>query len=427
MPSSSPSLHVALLGPAATQDFSELGGHALGGLPAGYPGAPFMASLARGLLERGHRVTVVSLASDMPCEHGALARRRWGPLEIVFAPMRPRAWPLNGRRPGYIWDLLRFERQGLRQALASVDPDVVHAHWPYEFAWAAIDSGLPHVVTCHDSPFRIARLYRGWRHGAYRRIRAWMAWHALRRARCVTAVSPYMVQEVASLCRSAAHLVPNPVDTTLGAARPKERAAGTRARVLMVCNGWSDLKNPQAGLRAFDMLSRVMPEVELVLLGADYEEGGVAQRWCDQAGITGRLRFVGPVRYGEVAQWMTGSDLLLHPALEESFGMVAAEALVAGLPVICGERSGALPWVVGGAGRLVDVTRPSAIAQALLELLQHGERRAQLADLGRETVKARFAVAPVVQAYEALYLRAMDDAAARDPSTVPAIGGRTWN
>lgn len=427
MPAPSPSLHVALLGPAATRDFFELGGHALDGLPAGYPGAPFMASLARGLLERGHRVTVVSLASDMPCEQGALARRRSGALELVFAPMRPRAWPLNGRRPGYIWDLLRFERQGLRRALASIGPDVVHAHWPYEFAWAAIDSGLPHVVTCHDSPFRIARLYRGWRHGAYRRIRAWMAWHALRRARCVTAVSPYMVQEVAPLCRGAAHLVPNPVDTTIGAARPMERAAGTRARVLMVCNGWSELKNPQAGLRAFDIVSRSLPDTELVLLGADYGEGGVAQRWCEQAGIAGRLRFVGPVSYGEVAQWMTGSDLLLHPALEESFGMVAAEALAAGLPVVCGERSGALPWVVGGAGRLVDVTSPAAIAQAMLDLLQHGEDRARLGDLGRQAVKARFAVAPVVQAYEALYVQAMGERAAREAVPSLAFGGGPWN
>jgi glycosyltransferase involved in cell wall biosynthesis len=236
-----------------------------------------------------------------------------------------------------------------------------------------------------------------------------------------------MVQEVAPLCRGAAHLVPNPVDTTIGAARPMERAAGTRARVLMVCNGWSELKNPQAGLRAFDIVSRSLPDTELVLLGADYGEGGVAQRWCEQAGIAGRLRFVGPVSYGEVAQWMTGSDLLLHPALEESFGMVAAEALAAGLPVVCGERSGALPWVVGGAGRLVDVTSPAAIAQAMLDLLQHGEHRARLGDLGRQAVKARFAVAPVVQAYEALYVQAMGERAAREAVPSLAFGGGPWN
>lgn len=420
-------LHVALLGPAATQDFLGLGGSALEGLPAGYPGAPLMASLARGLLERGHRVSVVSLAPDMRCDGPPLARRRLGSLELVFAPMRPRAWPFNGWRPGYIWDLLRFERKGLRHALASVAPDVVHAHWPYEFAWAAIDSGLPHVVTCHDSPFRIARYYRGWRHGAYRRVRACMAWHSLRRARCVTAVSPYMVQEVASLCRSAAHLVPNPVDTARAAALPMARAPGTRARVLMVCNGWSELKNPQAGLRAFDLVARRLPDVELVLLGADYAEGGVAQRWCDEARLAARPRFVGPVSHDEVAQWMAGSDLLLHPTLEESFGMVAAEALAAGLPVICGERSGALPWVVGEGGRLVDVTRPEAMAQAMLELLGQGEARRQMGQAGRRGVSRRFPVAAVVQAYEALYLQASGRAASGSLPHPTTAGVSPWN
>lgn len=394
-------LHVALLGPAATQDFAALGGLALEGLPVGYPGAPLMATLAAGLLERGHRVTVISMSAGLPCRARSSVRRRCGSLELVYVPMRERAWPPNGWRPGHILDLFRFERQGLREVLRDVRPDVVHAHWAYEFAWAALESRLPHVVTCHDSPFRVARHHRGWKLGGYRRIKAWMAWHALRRAGCVTAVSPYLAEEVAGLCRSVPHVVPNPVAPAPGPMGAPPRSAGPR--VLMVCNGWGALKNPQAGLQAFAQVARTLPQAELVLLGEDFAEGGIAQRWCEEAGITGRLRFVGPVRHDEVAAWMAGSDLLLHPSLEESFGMVAAEALAAGIPVVGGQRSGALPWVVGQAGRLVDVTDPQALAAAMLELLGDPALAARLGQEGRRGVLGRFGAQAVAAAYEDLY------------------------
>lgn len=416
-------LHVALLGPAATQDFRTLGGQAFDRLPQGYPGAPLMATLAAGLLARGHRVTVVSMDSELPCRAGSSVRGRSGALELVYVPLRKRAWPPNGWRPGHILDLFRFERQGLRKVLREVRPDVVHAHWAYEFAWAALESGLPHVVTNHDSPFRVARHHRGWKMGGYRRIKAWMAWHALRRAGCVTAVSPYLAEEVAPLCRSIPHVVPNPVAAAPARAPAAPRLAG--GRVLMVCNGWGALKNPQAGLRAFEQVARALPDAELVLLGEDFAEGGVAQRWCHEAGITARLRFVGPVPHEEVAAWMAASDLLLHPSLEESFGMVAAEALAAGIPVVGGRRSGALPWVVGQAGRLVEATDPQALAAAMLELLADPALRTYLGEAGRSGVLGRFGVESVATAYEALYRQVR--AQGRRQGTSQPQGAGAWS
>ena len=101
-------LHIALLGPAATPDFAPLGGPAFQDLPQGYVGAPFMATLAAGLLERGHRVTVISMSSDLPCDEPAGVSRRTGRLELMYVPLRKGAWRCNGWRPGHILDLFRF-------------------------------------------------------------------------------------------------------------------------------------------------------------------------------------------------------------------------------------------------------------------------------------------------------------------------------
>lgn len=422
-----PSLHVALLGPAATPDFAALGSPEFQDLPLGYVGAPFMATLAAGLLARGHRVTVVSMSSDLPCKGPAAVSRRMGGLELVYVPQRKGAWRSNGRRPGHILDLFRFERRAMHTALGQIQPDVVHAHWPYEFAWAAIDSGLPHIVTCHESPFRVASHYSGWRLGGYRRIKAWMAWYALRRAACVTAVSPYVAREIAPLCRGAAQVVPNPVEPPSAATVPMARAPGSTARVLMVCNGWSALKNPRAGLQAFARVANAVPGVELVLLGHGFEPDGPAQRWCREVGMTGRLVFAGPARHDEVAAWMAGSDLLLHPSLEESFGMVVAEALAAGVPVVGGQESGAVPWVVGEGGRLVDVRHPQEMAQAMLELLRDQGLRARLGQAGRSGVLARFGVESVVGAYEELYRHVSSRRAGHEAWSPGRIGAGAWS
>jgi L-malate glycosyltransferase len=57
----------------------------------------------------------------------------------------------------------------LVELVKSYPPDIIHAHWTYEFAWAAIKTNLPHVVTIHDiasvilwnkfDPYRIIRWY----------------------------------------------------------------------------------------------------------------------------------------------------------------------------------------------------------------------------------------------------------------------------
>jgi hypothetical protein len=48
------------------------------------------------------------------------------------------------------WDLFAQERAGLERAMREDPCDVVHAHWTYEFALAALASGQPTLVTARD-------------------------------------------------------------------------------------------------------------------------------------------------------------------------------------------------------------------------------------------------------------------------------------
>jgi glycosyltransferase involved in cell wall biosynthesis len=399
-------LHIGIAGQIATEDVAPLLDAPVPAWPRGYEGAPLLGTLITELLERGHRVSAFTLSRDMPLrDDGAVTLRGCGGrFALHLVPLRPRAWPFNGRRPGRIVDLYAFERRGLERAIQRAKPDVVHAHWAYEFAWATLRTGLPHVVTCHDSPLVIARFQRDFRHGGYRWLRAAMAWHVLRRAGRVTTVSPYMVEQVQPLCRAQVSVVPNPI-TERAFAPPPPRGEGP-LRIVMAANGWDVRKNTGAGLQAFALLSQRLPQVELRVFGQDHGEQGKAQAWWEASGGQGQVRFVGSVSHEQLLQEMAQAQVFLHPALEESFGAVLAEAMAAGVPIVAGAASGAVPWVVQGAGRLVDVRRPEAIADALHELLTDRDMASSLGLRGRQRVRDTFSAAAVADAYEAEYAAA---------------------
>ncbi len=394
-------LHIGIAAPIACADIAHLLDAPAAQLPRGYAGAPLLGTLIEELLRRGHRVSAFTLSSDLPLDDRSTVVLKGQNLTLYCCPMRPRAWPFNGHRVGRIVDLYAFERRGLERAIVRAKPDVVHAHWAYEFAWAALRSGLPHVVTCHDSPFVIARFQRNLRRGGYRWLRAGMAWHVLRQARHVTTVSPYMVGQIQPLCRATVSVVPNPI-TERAFALPRIAQPG-RQRVLMVANGWDVRKNGEAALRAFALLSGCMPDAELKVFGHDHGEGGAAHQWWQQSGLAAKVRFCGVVSHDQLLTEMSCADAFVHTALEESFGAVLAEALAVGVPVVAGSASGAVPWVVGEAGRLVDVTQSQAVAAALSQLLGNSAESDRLGRMGRQRVRAMFSAESVATAYEREY------------------------
>ena len=404
-------MHVGIAGPIATRDVQALLHEGATALPAGCEGAPLLGTIIEQLVRRGHRVSAFTLTHGLPLDDATRVVAHGPQFALHLVPSRPRAWPPNGRRPGRIVDLYAFERRGLRAAIEAVRPDVIHAHWAYEFAWAALRTGLPHLVTCHDSPLVVARFEHDLRHGAYRWLRAGMAWHVLRHAARVTTVSPYMAEQVRGLCRVPVRVVANPIADQ--PTRDATVAWSSRLRVLMVCNGWGARKNGEAGLRAFRLLRERLPAVELHLYGRGTEEGGPAWQAWRALGALGHAVFHGAVPHATVLDAMANGSLMLHPALEESFGAVLAEAMSVGLPVVAGRDSGAVAWVVGDAGELVDVTSPHAMAEAMLALLLDPATARWRAQLGRDRVRARFSPGAVAEQYEREYELALAQSGGR--------------
>lgn len=396
-------MKIGIAGHIATNSIARYLGGDAAGLPRGYYGAPLLGTLIGALLERGHNIVAYTTSSDM--SHGTRVSASGDQFKITYCAARPRAFRYGNGHWGRAADVFKHERSLLVQAMQNDAPDLVHAHWSYEFALAAIESGLPHIVTCHDAPQVVLR----YTPDLYRLVRYWMARRVLSRAHYLTAVSPYLQGMLQRYARVPIEVIPNPLP-----AHPPELSAShafdsARPRIAMVLNGWGTRKNPQPALRAFAALRRAIPAAELSIMGSDYGPGGPAERWAKSHGLAPGVDFAGPQSYGTLLAKLAETDLLLHPALEETFGMSIAEAMSLGVPVIGGRNSGAVPWVIGEGGVLVDVRSVAEIEAAMKHMLFNPMLRQQYAAAAKVRAE-NFSAAQTAAAYEAHYSNALQSA-----------------
>jgi glycosyltransferase involved in cell wall biosynthesis len=75
--------------------------------------------------------------------------------------------------------------------------------------------------------------------------------------------------------------------------------------------------------------------------------------------------------------------------------------------VVAGAASGAVPWVVGDAGLLVDIESDEAMAEAMDRILADPLLARRLSEAGRASCSARFSAERVAELYEAQYRAAL--------------------
>jgi glycosyltransferase involved in cell wall biosynthesis len=98
-------------------------------------------------------------------------------------------------------------------------------------------------------------------------------------------------------------------------------------------------------------------------------------------------------------------DVFVLPSiLPEPFGLVVAEAMAAGKPVIATRHGGPTEMVVEGeTGFLIPPNDPNALASAIQNLLAHPEEAASLGRAGRRRFLEHFEMREYVQRIEKLY------------------------
>lgn len=121
-------------------------------------------------------------------------------------------------------------------------------------------------------------------------------------------------------------------------------------------------------------------------VGAEYFDPTWAaslRRQVTQAGLSERIEFVGSS--DTLEQEYLGADVFVLPSRYEGYGMVFAEALAHGLPVVATRIAAVEDIVPATAGRLVPPDDSQALANALRQLLTQNEVYKALRQGAQET------------------------------------------
>lgn len=358
----------------------------------------FLATLAAALVRRGIEVRVVAPSDAGQGGEAELdgVRVRW----VRYAAARRETIAYRGtmqaavRRPGgwlALGGLWRALRRAAREELAA-GADLLHAHW-WVPAGLALPKGAPAVLTVHGSDAALLRRSR---------LARRMAGPVFRRARVVTAVSRELAAWVQAATRQLVpkeHVQAMPVDAS--GFRWSEGGGGaiTIARL-------TPQKRVHLALEAIACLGGLGCELPLTVVG-DGPERPALEALARRLGVAGRVRFEGAVAPDEIPELLARADLMLFPARAEGFGLVAAEALMAGVPVVaCWDGGGVLDVVPErGAGRLV-LPAGEAIADAALDIL-HDRNRLAAARAEGEAWRRRLAPDQVAAVCERWYREAL--------------------
>jgi glycosyltransferase involved in cell wall biosynthesis len=140
-------------------------------------------------------------------------------------------------------------------------------------------------------------------------------------------------------------------------------------------------------LQAMAILASNRPDVELRIAGRGKDMERVASM-SRELGIERNVRLLGAVDEAERQRLFAGAAVQLMPSRFEGFGMVAAEAMAAGVPLVAA-ASGSLPEVVDApnGGVLVPAGDARALADAAARLLDDADARERLSASARISAK----------------------------------------
>ena len=336
-------------------------------LTTSYPRSPedvvgrFVADAVDRLRAEGVTVEVVSPLSfhhfGIAYGHGVIGNLRRRPWLALFVPAM----------------LVSFARAARR---AARDADLVHAHW-LPAGFVAGSTGKPFVVQLWGTDVELAR--RG--PALARRI--------LGRARLAICASEELATAARRLGARTVRVIPSGVDVPDTVAEPDEPPHLLYAGRLSPEKGVLDLVEAANGL-------------PLVVAG----DGPLRDRVPDALGF---------VPHDELEQLFARAAVVVCPSHREGFGVVCAEAMAHGRPVVATAVGGLRDLVVDGeTGLLVPPRDPAALRGALERLLADRELRARLGRAARERARDSFSWARATT----LTVRAYEDALGPAPTSL---------
>ena len=352
--------------------------------------------LARGLVERGQQVSVISLAPgrsessrmvdgirvDRVCPRPDWAR--W-----------PGLWRLNHIWPGFAW----AARKRVCMLHRQTPIDVIEApeNRADSFLVKSFCKGPAHVVRLHTASRFVDELNQKQPSLRWRLTYRQEGW-VLRHADLVTAPSRAVVEltQRAYTLPDRVRVIPNPVDSQLF----HPDGQGKRDDVLFV--GRLEAHKGAGILCAvLPPLLKALPDLQVRIAGSDTQDH-VGRSWkarlLEAIPAPDRRRVtISSVPRTEMPALYAGARVVLVPSLWESFSYVVAESMACGTPVVASAVGGIPSLVVEGeTGFLVPPEDHPLFVRRIRQLLRDPSRAAAMGRMARKRVERTYSLQAVI-------------------------------
>jgi glycosyltransferase involved in cell wall biosynthesis len=360
--------------------------------------------ICSGLAEAGHDVTLLTTDGlDLP--------ESWKDGE----PGLPRGVVIDPpRRAGGF-----FSAAGRRQLQPYLEAaDVMHLHsmWTTANVQLAADArrrNLPYIYTIHGMLDDWSMAQRGLKKRLYLAAMGRRMLHGAAAVHCTAQAE--LEQARKWFPRGQGVVIPYVFDLSpyqplpgSGPARARFAQLDTPRPTLLFLSRLHYKKGVELLLEATARLRADKHECLVLLAGSGepaYEEH--LKQLTRQLDIVDDVEFLGFVSGVEKISLYETADLFVLPTSQENFGFVFFEALAAATPVVTTRGPDTWPELeASGGGRIVE-SDPAAIANAVAELLDDPDRRAEMGRAGRAWVLENLSAERVVSQFESLYAEAI--------------------
>ncbi len=273
--------------------------------------------------------------------------------------------------------------------------DLLHVHGGSGGVLLLRKPGIPVVVTCHHTYRDEADVYRQTSSVTYLRkmLMALIEKRTYRIADKIMCVSDGTLERLKKDYRVPAEklvLVENAVNDEL--LLMDDRAC--EENLLLFAGRLEPRKGLPILLQAFASVKKKNPSLRLRIVGENMMGAAALDQHLRDASLSIRdIELVGFVTQQEYWNELKRATILVVPSLREGFGLVAAEGMAAGIPVVASDCDG-LRHVIreGETGLLFKTGDADECARAVEKLLTDHDLRARLVTNGKDEAKVRFSV-----------------------------------
>lgn len=174
--------------------------------------------------------------------------------------------------------------------------------------------------------------------------------------------------------------------------------------VLLYVGALHPAKGPQWLIQSLPDVLRKFPSATAVLCGPDVRYKAELASLSRRLGVDRHVLFLGYVKREELMRAYSACDVFVLPTDYEAFGLVLAEAMAFGKPIVA-SRVGAVPFVIedGNNGFLVNVRDYLSLAEKIMIILSDDALRRKFGERSK-TLSLKYTWGAAAQRYEEIFI-----------------------